>query len=97
MPTYVYETIPNDGSAPLRFEFVQSMKDDPLTRHPDTGAPVRRVPQAPYLGGEYSTHSENNKLSDANLDRLGFTKYVNSGGTFEKTAGKGPGTLKKPD
>ena len=44
MATYVYETIPRQNGAPTRrFEFVQSMKDAPLTRHPDTGEPVRRV------------------------------------------------------
>jgi hypothetical protein len=44
MATYVYETIPREpGSTPRRFELVQSMKDAPLTRHPDTGEPVRRV------------------------------------------------------
>lgn len=44
MATYVYETIPRrDGESPRRFEVVQSMKDAPLTRHPDTGEPVRRV------------------------------------------------------
>lgn len=44
MATYVYETIPErDGEAPRRFELVQSMKDAPLTRDPQTGARVRRV------------------------------------------------------
>jgi predicted nucleic acid-binding Zn ribbon protein len=44
MATYVYETIPaQSGEEPRRFEVVQSMKDRPLTRHPDTGEPVRRV------------------------------------------------------
>lgn len=44
MATYVYETIPRQpGEAPQRFEVVQSMKDAPLARHPDTGEPVRRV------------------------------------------------------
>lgn len=44
MATYVYETIPaQPGDAVRRFEMVQSMKDAPLTRHPDTGEPVRRV------------------------------------------------------
>jgi hypothetical protein len=44
MATYVYETIPQQaGAAPRRFEVVQSMKDAPLTRHPDTGEPIRRV------------------------------------------------------
>jgi predicted nucleic acid-binding Zn ribbon protein len=44
MATYVYETVPLQPSeSPRRFEVVQSMKDAPLTRHPDTGEPVRRV------------------------------------------------------
>ena len=40
MATYVYETL---GEKPLRFEVQQSMNDKPLTRHPKTGEPVRRV------------------------------------------------------
>jgi predicted nucleic acid-binding Zn ribbon protein len=45
MPTYVYETIPQfEGDSPKRFEIRQSMKDAPLTQHPDSGQPVRRVP-----------------------------------------------------
>jgi predicted nucleic acid-binding Zn ribbon protein len=44
MATYVYETIPHKpGAKPTKFEVQQSMKDAPLTRHPETGAPVRRV------------------------------------------------------
>lgn len=44
MPTYVYETIPDSASvAPQRFELRQSMSEPALTRHPETGAPVRRV------------------------------------------------------
>ena len=44
MPTYTYETIPQPSDAePLRFEVRQSMLDDPLRVHPETGEPVRRV------------------------------------------------------
>jgi len=44
MATYIYETIPpKPGQKPKRFEHSQSMKDAPLTRHPETGEPVRRV------------------------------------------------------
>jgi hypothetical protein len=44
MATYVYETIPRQpGDTPRRFEVVQSMKDRPLERHPETGEAVRRV------------------------------------------------------
>lgn len=46
--TYLYETIPlREGDQPRRYEFQQSMNDVPLTRHPETGEPIRRV----ILGG----------------------------------------------
>jgi predicted nucleic acid-binding Zn ribbon protein len=45
MPTYIYEIISSDaGGKPVRFEIRQSMKEAPLTQHPQTGEPVRRVP-----------------------------------------------------
>lgn len=44
MATYVYETIPESPEKPAeRFEIRQSMNDAPLTTHPETGQPVRRV------------------------------------------------------
>lgn len=44
MATYIYETIPQTEEEPvLRFELKQSMEDEPLTPHPDSGQPVRRV------------------------------------------------------
>lgn len=40
--TYVYET--TDPAKPIRrFEVNQSIKDEPLRVHPETGEPVRRV------------------------------------------------------
>jgi predicted nucleic acid-binding Zn ribbon protein len=44
MTTYVYETVPTQsGTEAVRFEVRQSMNDAPLTKHPQTGEPVRRV------------------------------------------------------
>ena len=44
MPTYVYESISTDASAPPdRFEFRQGMNDAPLERHPESLVPIRRV------------------------------------------------------
>jgi len=44
MATYLYETIPDsDSEEPVRFEYQQSMNDAPLTNHPTTGLPVKRV------------------------------------------------------
>ena len=91
MPTYVYQVINADGSEGETFEVVQKMADPPLTKHPETGKPVRRVIQAPMIAGE---HSEKQKLSNKNLDRLGFTKYERAGdGKYEKKAGKGPNVI----
>jgi hypothetical protein len=44
MATYIYETVPSrPGQKPQRFEVQQSMKDPALSKHPETGEPVRRV------------------------------------------------------
>ena len=72
MPTYVYETIPQKpGEKPEQFELKQSMKDAPLTQHPETGAPVRRLISGGYGfsgaskqdsgGGQCCSHSCNCK------------------------------------
>ena len=94
MPTYEYVTINDDGSEGERFEVVQSMQEDALSTHPETGQPVKRVISAPSLSLNHSDASDKSKLSDKNLDRLGFTKYQKSGeGTWEKRAGKGPDSI----
>ena len=96
MPTYVYAVVKPDGTLGEHFELVQKMSDPPLTTHPETGEPVRKVPQAPMLGGQHSESADKRKVSDANLDRLGFTKYQKVGdGKYEKTAGAGPNTITK--
>ena len=46
--TYLYETIPSKkGEKAKQFEIKQSANDAPLTKHPETGEPIRRV----ILGG----------------------------------------------
>jgi predicted nucleic acid-binding Zn ribbon protein len=40
MPIYVYETVKRPAR---RYEIKQSMKDDALRVHPETGAEIRRV------------------------------------------------------
>ena len=98
MPTYVYQVITDDGSEGEVFEFVQRMADSPLKTNPETGQPVRRVPQAPVIPGNWSDHATNQKLSDKNLDRLGFTKYQRAGdGFYEKRAGSGPDVISAND
>jgi predicted nucleic acid-binding Zn ribbon protein len=95
MPIYVYEVICDDGSSGEQFELFQSMADEPLTMHPQSGAPVRRVLQAPFIGGQWSDSAMSRSVAnDGKLERLGFTKYVKSGdGTYEKTLGSGPRKL----
>ncbi len=94
MPTYVYQVITDDGSEGETFEAFQKMSDPPLTKHPDTGQPVRRVIQPPIIPGRWSEHGTRKMLSNDNLDRIGFTKYERAGdGRYEKKAGKGPRTI----
>ncbi|MEI7957491.1 MAG: zinc ribbon domain-containing protein [Verrucomicrobiota bacterium] len=45
MPTYIYETVEEPNT---RFELKQSMHEEALTHHPETGAPVRRVISGGY-------------------------------------------------
>ena len=94
MPTYVYQVVNEDGSEGEVFEVVQKMTDQPLKTHPETGKPVQRVITAPNIAGNWSDAATKQKLSDKNLDRLGFTKYQRAGdGKFEKRAGSGPNVI----
>lgn len=96
MPTYVYQVVRADGSLDeaTTFEVVQSMRDEPLSVHPETGKPVRRVILAPNVAGDHTESAMKKKLGDSNMERLGFTKYVkkDSGG-YERAYGGGPSSL----
>jgi len=94
MPVYTYQVINPDGSDGETFQVQRAMSDPPLTEHPDTGQPVRRVFGKINVGGMYSEGATKARLSDQNLDRLGFTKYQKVGkGQYEKRAGQGPKNL----
>lgn len=100
MPTYVYEVLDKKGEGTGRyFEAVQSMREDALKKHPETGEPVRRVPQAPTIAGKWSDLKGKAALSNSNLERLGFTKYERKGkGYMERTAGtEGPKSVSLDD
>src|SRR5262245_15230002 len=88
MPTYVYQILTRTGRPTGRtVEIVQSIKEEALSRHPETGEPIRRAIVAPTLGLGMSKAKA--RLSNKNLERLGFTKYERKGkGYMEKTAGK---------
>lgn len=97
MPLYVYEVITGDDSPGQQFEIFQSMADPALTKHPETGEPVRRVLFAPAVGGKWSDSAmAKNVGDDKKLDKMGFTKYVKAGdGYYEKRAGKGPDVISR--
>lgn len=96
MPTYVYEVLGKDGKPTGEtFEVVQSMKEDALTKQPDTGKPCRRAIVAPNIAGKWSDIKGKGALSNKNLERMGFTKYERKGkGYMERVAGKqGPKSI----
>ena len=44
MPFYTYETVPDRATdSARRYELWQSMKNEPLSYHPETGERLRRV------------------------------------------------------
>ena len=90
MPTYVYQEILPDGSDGEAFEYIQRMADDPLTAHPKTGNPVRKVFHSPNVSSKYTEVSTKNKLTDENVEKHGFTRYEKDKltGRYNKTAGK---------
>ncbi len=95
MPVYTYQIINDDGSEGQCVELVHGMNDTPLTEHPVTGQKIRRVFAAPHIAGWGNERQAKQLVSDENVERHGFTKYVRNGkGHYEKRAGKqGPDAL----
>jgi hypothetical protein len=101
MPVYVYQEIRADGSEGELLEIEQPMSAPPLARHPVTGLPLRRVYLPTAVATQYTPGSTKKKLSDQNVARAGFTKYVRDKqtGAYHKTAGadpRAPDVLRKP-
>lgn len=87
MPIYEYRAKDPEGASCYRcrdaFDFIQSMKDEPLKTCPECGRPVERLISIPNVSSAQSVKS---MLSDKNLKAKGFTKLVNEGGgKFRKT------------
>ncbi|HQX51915.1 MAG TPA: FmdB family transcriptional regulator [Planctomycetaceae bacterium] len=95
MPTYVYGVFlsEDDETVGKTFEVEQGIKEPPLTHHPQTGQPVRRLLCAPFVAGTWSPLKTKNLLSDKKLTEKGFTKYVRTSSGYEKSAGTGPDRL----
>jgi len=71
------------------FEVMQKIHDAKLSACPQCHAPVERKLSAPSIG------KSGPSLDAANLEKHGFTQYRRAEkGVYEKTAGKGPDTLK---
>jgi hypothetical protein len=85
--------ITDDPEGGQIFEIVQKMSDPALTMH--NGLPVRRVIQTPNVATKHTSAQEKSRLSNKNLERMGFTKYEKSDdGKYVRTAGKeGPKTF----
>jgi hypothetical protein len=96
MPLYVYELVLPDGSGGEQFEWLQPMSEGPLTVHPETGEPVRRVLGVPNAPKTWTDSQAKSKTSDPSLERMGFTKYVKGDKGYKKLFGKGPDVMKKP-
>ena len=63
MPTYVYEVVLPEGQGGEQFELIQPISEPPLTEHPQTGEPVRRVIQPVFVGGQWSDSSMRRRFS----------------------------------
>ena len=90
MPIYTYQIIHDDGTEGETFDVLRSMSDPPLKKHPETGEKVKRIFQPVHIAGMGNERHSKATLSDSNIEKHGFTKYVRSGkGQYERTAGKG--------
>ncbi len=88
MPFYTYELLQPDGAPGSLVELLQPVGAPTYTRHPETGAPVRKVITAPNLTLRHSEQNNRRALSGDNLARHGFTKYERAAkGHYIKTAG----------
>jgi len=54
MAVYEYEILGPGGSVQGIYEVEQKMSDAPLTHHPETGAPLRRILSATFAHGSRS-------------------------------------------
>ncbi len=98
MPMYTYQIINEDGSDGDTFDVLRGMNDAPLTHHPETGEPVKRIYQPIHIAGLTNSMHSKSRLSDKNLAQQGFTKYQKNGkGHYERTVGTGGPETLSPD
>ncbi|MBT3783518.1 zinc ribbon domain-containing protein [bacterium] len=95
MPIYEYQHTDGTGEGcTTDFEAVQNMSESSLTNCPRCKKPVVKKISLPA----HHQGSVKDKLSDQNLSKHGFSKYVKAGdGSYEKAAGpdEAPATIYK--
>ncbi len=92
MPTYAYAIVKPDGTDGEVFEVFQRISDPPLTVHPETGEPVRKLIVAPQV----QTSSDAQRFSKSNLERLGFSRFERKGsGVLREDRRQGPGRAER--
>jgi len=93
MPIYLYEVV-KTGEV---IEMEHGANEAAPTTHPETGLEIRRVYTAPNLSLKYDNNRTKKLLSNENIERTGFSKYVRDPltGRYNKEAGKlGPAQLR---
>lgn len=95
MPTYVYKNIETGET----FEIKQSMRDDALREHPETGAPIKRVLSAPGIAfrgsGFYANDSRPRQAADSGPAKSAAKSEASaptSNAAGSKSGGKGGGS-----
>ena len=89
MPTYEYKNI-ETGEI---YEFKQSMRDNALTQHPETGAPIKRIVSMPAIAFKGSGfYANDSRASTASVKPAG-AKSENSSG--KESGGGEPSTSAK--
>lgn len=102
MPIFTYVIVNPDGSDGATLEIEQGTNDAPLTRHPLTGEPLRRVFSVLGLVTQYSEGEMKRRTTDSKyIAAHGFTKYERdpATGIYHKIAGTDPNapeTFRKP-
>ncbi|BDP40250.1 hypothetical protein DAETH_02190 [Deinococcus aetherius] len=82
MPTYVYKNI-ETGEV---YEIKQSIRDEALTVHPETGAPIKRVPSQPgiaFRGSGFYVTDSRPKPAEAGAGKATGTDGGGKGGGGE--------------
>ena len=76
MPTYEYKNI-ETGEI---YEFKQSMRDDALTHHPETGAAIKRIVSMPAIAFKGSGFYANDSRASAGSVKPSGAKSENASG-----------------